>query len=188
MTDTKLKILAIPGRLRAASLNQGLLASAQELRVEGVSIELYSGTAGLPIFSEELEGANRPQPATDLDSAIRNADAVLIATPEYNGSLPGGLKNLLDWGSRPYAQGAFAHKPVAVIGASMGQYGAARAVQTTAGILSHMGANVLEGHLTVGAAHSKFNQSGELQDEMTKKSLGEIVARLRDSVLVESAV
>jgi len=184
MAIEKLRILAISGSVRSGSFNRGLLQAAKALDLPDVEIEIYDGIAELPIFSEELEGANRPAAAIELDEAVRNADAVLIATPEYNGSLPGGLKNLLDWGSRPYANGAFIKKPTAVIGASAGQYGAARAVKATAEIVTHMGASVLDGHLTVGGAHGKFDSNGTLQDEMTLKSIEEIVVRLGEHARV----
>jgi len=178
--SNKINVLAISGSARSASFNTALLFAASELTETGIDIEIYDGVSQLPIFSQELEGVNRPREVIELDEAIRRADAVLISTPEYNGSLPGGLKNFLDWGSRPYADGAFVGKPTAVIGASTGQYGGARAVQATAEILRHMGSNVLSGHLTVGTAQSKFNSAGVLRDEMTKKSLVEIVNRLRE--------
>ena len=185
--NNKIKILGISGSLRSASFNSGLIMAAKELNVPGIEIEIYNGIAGLPIFSEELEGENRPHLATELDTAIRSADAVLIATPEYSGSLPGGLKNLLDWGSRPHGQSAFGQKPTAVIGASASQFGAARSVNVATEILSRIGANVLDDHLTVGGGHSKFDSNGVLQDEVTRASLSELVEKLTQIVRVEVA-
>ena len=185
--NNKLKILGISGSLRAASFNSGLIAAAKELSIPGIEIEIYNDISRLPIFSEELEGANRPQLATELDRAIRSADAVLIATPEYSGSLPGGLKNLLDWGSRPHGQSAFAHKPTAVIGASAGQFGAAWSVNATSEILSHIGENVLETHMTVGGSHGKFDSNGVLQDEVTRTSLSGLIKELVQIAPIEAA-
>jgi len=180
MTDKKLKILAIPGSVRAASFNRGLLVAARDLDLPGFEIEIYDGIGDLPIFSQELEGENRPARATELDTAVREADAVLIATPEYSGSIPGGLKNLLDWGSRPSGNGAFMGKPTAIIGASPGQYGAARSVEMTAKILAALGAVVLERNLTVGRAMDRFDSDGTLSDEMVRRSLEDILAGLGD--------
>ena len=180
MTDKKLKILAIPGSVRAASFNRGLLVAARDLDLPGFEIEIYDGIGDLPIFSQELEGENRPARATELDTAVREADAVLIATPEYSGSIPGGLKNLLDWGSRPSGNGAFMGKPTAIIGASPGQYGAARSVEMTAKILAALGAVVLEQNLTVDRAMDRFDSDGTLSDEMVRRSLEDILAGLGD--------
>ncbi len=175
-----LKILAIPGSVRASSLNRGLLVAAKNVDPSEFEIEIYEGLAELPIFSQDLEGENTPAQASELDSALRNADAVLIATPEYNGSIPGGLKNLLDWGSRPVGKGAFQGKPTAIIGASPGQYGAARSVEMTTKILGALGATVLGQNLTVGGAMDRFDSNGTLLDEMVKRSLGEILTGLGD--------
>ena len=180
MSDENLKILAIPGSVRAASFNRGLLVAARELDLPGFEIEIYDGIADLPIFSQDLEGENRPARAIELDTAVREADAVLIATPEYSGAIPGGLKNLLDWGSRPPGNGAFMGKPTAVIGASPGQYGAARSVEMTTKILGALGAVVLERNLTVGRAMDRFDSDGTLTDEMVKRSLQDILTGLGD--------
>ena len=180
MSDKKLKVLAIPGSVRAASFNRGLLVAAKDLDLPGFEIEIYDGIGELPIFSQELEGVNRPTLATELDTAVREADAVLIATPEYSGSIPGGLKNLLDWGSRPPGNGAFRGKPTAIIGASPGQYGAARSVEMTTKILGALGAIVLERNLTVGRAMERFDSDGALSDETVKRSLEEVLAGLGD--------
>ncbi|MDG0866813.1 NADPH-dependent FMN reductase [Candidatus Lucifugimonas marina] len=179
MSD-RLKVLAISGSVRESSFNTALLKAASELTGSEFEFEFYDGIAQLPIFSQELEGTNRPKQATDLDEVIRATDAVLISTPEYNGSLPGGLKNLLDWGSRPYANGPFAGKPVAVISTSTGRYGGARAVEATSDILRHIGASVLNDRLTVASAQSKIDSEGVLRDDITKRSLAHIVERLRD--------
>ena len=180
MSDNKLKILAIPGSVRAASFNRGLLVAARDTDLPGFEIEIYDGIGDLPIFSQELEGENRPTLATELDTAVREADAVLISTPEYSGSIPGGLKNLLDWGSRPPGNGAFMGKPTAIIGASPGQYGAARSVEMTTKILAALGAIVLEQNLTVGRAMERFGPDGTLSDEMVRRSLEDVLTGLGD--------
>ena len=182
MFDRKLKILAIAGSVRKGSFNRALLETTKTIDPSRYEVEIYDGLARLPIFSQDLERENIPLQATELDSIVRNADAVLIATPEYNGSIPGGLKNLLDWGSRPYAHGAFKGMPTAVIGASPGRYGAARSVEMTTNILSAIGAVVLNRKLTVGGVVDRLGSDGQLTDETLKLSLGGILAGLGDLV------
>ena len=175
-----LKILAVPGSVRASSFNRGLLVAARNIDSSEFEIEIYEGLAELPIFSQDLEGENTPARASELDTALRNADAVLIATPEYSGSIPGGLKNLLDWGSRPFGNGAFQGKPTAIIGTSPGQYGAARSVEMTKNIVRGLGATVLERDLTVGSAMERFNSDGTLSDVIVKQALEDVLADLTD--------
>ncbi|MGY8881082.1 MAG: NADPH-dependent FMN reductase, partial [Dehalococcoidia bacterium] len=114
MTDPKLKILTISGSVRKDSVNSDLLRTARKISTDKFEFNSYENLANLPIFSQDLEGENIPDAAFELGKAVLETDAVLISTPEYNGSIPGGLKNLLDWGSRPYGQGAFNGKVVAV--------------------------------------------------------------------------
>ena len=180
MFDSTPKILAIPGSVRAGSFNRELLEAAKQIAPSEYEIEIYDGLAHLPIFSRDLEGENIPQQALELDRAVRNADALLISTPEYNGSIPGGLKNLLDWGSRPHGNGSLLGKPTAVIGGSPGQYGAARAVEATAGVLRAAGAVVLERKLTVGRVSDRIDPDGRVTDEMLTRSLQDIISGLGD--------
>src|SRR5256885_12171085 len=122
-----MKILAISGSLRRDSLNTRLLRAAAELAPSGVEVELLDPSVlkELPIYDQDDAGAIPPVAARRLRGSIRLADAVLIATPEYNGSIPGGLKNAIDWASRPYGENALKHKPTPVVGASTGLFGAA---------------------------------------------------------------
>ncbi|TML08380.1 MAG: NAD(P)H-dependent oxidoreductase [Actinobacteria bacterium] len=115
-----MKVLAISGSLRRDSLNTRLLRAAAELAPSGVEVELLdpSVVKELPIYDPDDDGVAPPVAARRLRGAIRLADAILIATPEYNGSIPGGLKNAIDWASRPYGENALKHKPTAVVGAS----------------------------------------------------------------------
>ena len=181
MSYSKLNILAISGSLREGSLNAALLKAAQEIAPDKFEIEIYDGLATLPIFSQDLEGSNLPAPVGDLDHSIRTADAVLISTPEYNGATPGGLKNLLDWGSRPRGNGALNGKPVAVIGASPSPYGAARSVDMTSNIVAASGGVVVERNFTLGGAPSRFNSDGILVDEVAKNSLVDVLDGLATS-------
>ncbi|MEI9814514.1 MAG: NAD(P)H-dependent oxidoreductase [Acidobacteriota bacterium] len=120
-----MQILGICGSLRKQSLNHSALVAAQKLAPEGVTIEIVK-LDGIPPYDQDLD-LEPPAAVTEFKRAIRAADAILIATPEYNYSVPGVLKNAIDWASRPYGDSAWADKPVAIMGASMGQFGTARA-------------------------------------------------------------
>ncbi len=182
MTDQKLKILTISGSRRVGSVNSALLETARKISSDKFDFVSYEDLAALPIFNQDLEGENIPDVAFELGKAITEADAVLIATPEYNGAIPGGLKNLLDWGSRPWGQGAFNGKVVAVIGASPSEYGASRAVEMTSNILEAMSAVVINRKLTVGNAPDRVGNDGEIVDEMVAKSLSDVLDGLKAAV------
>src|SRR5581483_6545133 len=117
-----MRILAVSGSLREGSFNTSLLRAALEAAPEGVELELWEGIGELPLYDEDLED-DVPQSARRLREAWAEADAILFATPEYNGSVPGGLKNAIDWASRPRLEAVLRNKPVAVVGASTGQFG-----------------------------------------------------------------
>src|SRR5207302_8788118 len=121
-----MRILAVSGSLRADSYNTSLLRAAMEAAPEGVEAELFdpSGIAALPAYDQDLDTGDVPHSVERLRTAWRSADAILFATPEYNGSIPGGLKNAIDWASRPRQEAALMNKTVSVIGASIGQFGA----------------------------------------------------------------
>jgi chromate reductase len=153
-------ILAISGSLRRASHNSALLAEA----ARHGNVTVYDGLADLPLYNEDIEHA--PGPAVErLRRSIASADALLIATPEYNGSIPGGLKNALDWASRPYGASALIGKPAAVVSASTGQFGAAWAQAEVRKVLSISAARVLPLELAVPHAHSRFDANGQLEPE-----------------------
>jgi NAD(P)H-dependent FMN reductase len=118
-----INVLALVGSLRAASVNRQVAELAAENAPDGISVRLYEGLGDIPFYNEEIDGADAPAAATKLREAIAEADAVLVVTPEYNGSIPAVLKNAIDWLSRPYGNSDLAGKPLAVIGASLGQYG-----------------------------------------------------------------
>src|SRR4030095_7365418 len=126
MVDTTrpVNILGIPGSLRQASYNKAALKAAQELLPVGATLEIF-GLDGIPPFNED-DGRALPPRVVELKARVREADAILIATPEYNYSVPGVLKNAIDWASRPYGDSAWEGKPVAIMGASVGATGAAR--------------------------------------------------------------
>ncbi len=167
-----MKILGISGSLRRGSHNRRLLRAAGTVLPPGADLVEWDGLARLPVFDEDAEAAP-PEPVRGLLDAIESADAVLIATPEYNASLPGGLKNALDWASRPFPDNVLRDKPVLVIGASTGLFGAVWAQAEVRKVLKASGAHVLDAELPVGLADSAFTQDGDLADP-------EATARLRD--------
>ena len=167
-----MRILAVSGSLRAGSHNTSLLQAAAEAAPEGVEVELWQGIGDLPIYDQDLEGADLPDAVRRLREDWAAADAILFATPEYNGSVPGGLKNAVDWASRPVRASALTNKTVAVIGASTGQFGAMWAQADLRKVLGVAGARVVADELPVTRAHEKFDAECRLLD-------GELFDRLR---------
>jgi chromate reductase, NAD(P)H dehydrogenase (quinone) len=167
-----MRILAVSGSLRAGSHNTSLLRAAAEAAPEGVEVELWEGIGDLPIYDQDLEGSDLPDAVRRLREDWAAADAILFATPEYNGSIPGGLKNAVDWASRPVRESALTNQTVAVIGASTGQFGAMWAQADLRKVLGVAGARVVADELPVTRAHEKFDAEGRLLD-------GELFDRLR---------
>jgi chromate reductase, NAD(P)H dehydrogenase (quinone) len=155
-----MQILGIAGSLRVGSYNRQLLRLAMENLPAGVELTAWEGLRDLPAFDEDDE--RTPSLAVaGFRAAVAAADAVLIATPEYNGSIPGALKNALDWGSRPGATSAFRGKPVAVIGASPGSFGGLWAHAETRKVLGLMGARVVDAELSLGNAADRLAEPDE---------------------------
>lgn len=152
-----MRVLAIPGSLRDGSLNAQLLRLVAEELPGDVDLELLDGLADIPAFDQDLEG-DVPFAVTRLKDRIARADAIVIATPEYNGSIPGFLKNALDWVSRPAAESPIRSKPVAVIGASPGQFGGIWAQGELKKVVGVMGARVLDVELAVAKAHQRLDE------------------------------
>ena len=157
-----MKILGIAGSLREGSYNRQLLRLAGEIVPDGVEFAVWDGLAGLPAYNEDDEGSGLLA-VEAFRSEVAGADAVLIVTPEYNGSIPGALKNALDWGSRPRDTAVFRGKPVAVIGASTGSFGGIWAHAETRKILGLMGARVIDVEHSLPKAHERL---GEPDDEL----------------------
>jgi chromate reductase len=176
-----MKILAISGSLRDDSYNTKLLRAAGELVPDGVEFELWDGLKAVPPFDEDDEVGEAPAGVTKLYDAIAGADAILFATPEYNSSIPGQLKNAIDWASRPVATAPIRNKPVAVIGASTGMFGAVWAQAELRKVLASAGARVLDGELPLSVAHTRFDESGRLVEEEVRESLAEVVQTLLHS-------
>jgi len=167
-----MKILAVSGSLRAGSHNTQLLRAATEAAPEGVEVEVWEGIGDLPLYDQDLELQELPASVRRLREEWAAADAILFATPEYNGSIPGVLKNAVDWASRPVGEGALRNKTVAVIGASTGQFGAMWAQADLRKVLGVAGARVVGDELPVTRAHERFDAQGRLLD-------GELFDRLR---------
>ncbi len=178
------RILAIPGSLREASQNRGLLRAAREVAPPGVEIELFH-LGRIPLYDGDVESQGYPEAVRELHEAIRRADALLVATPEYNGSIPGVLKNALDWASRPRSSSALRHKPVALMGASAGRSRTANAQAHLRGVFDHTGSPLLsEPRVLVSGASGAFDADGNLLDPDVREQVRELVQALVDWVRV----
>ena len=172
-------VLAISGSLRGGSHNARVLRATRRLLRAGVELELFSRLAEIPPYSEDHERATPPAVAA-LKAAIAAADAVLIATPEYNGSIPGQLKNALDWVSRPPAASPLRGKPVAVLGASTGLFGAVWAQAELRRVLGAIGAGVVDRELPIGQADEALGDDGLPLDRDAVDALSATLDELLD--------
>src|SRR5437868_9375770 len=172
-----MRILGISGSLRRDSHNTSLLRAAAEAAGSDVELELYDGLKGIPPYDEDDDVHPRPESVARLNAAIANADAVLFATPEYNASIPGQLKNAVDWVSRPVATNVLRNKPVAVVGASTGAFGAAWAQAELRKVLAALGARVRSEELPVPHAHTRFEEGGLIDDEI-RANLADVLEAL----------
>jgi chromate reductase len=175
-------VLGLCGSLRRGSYNRRLLAAAAAELPRSVSLEVLEGLADIPPYNQDDEDGATPEAVEALRDAITAADAVLIATPEYNASVPGQLKNALDWASRPFPDNALRDKPAAVVGASTGLFGAVWAQAELRKVLRAIGAHVVEGELPVGRAHDAFADDGGLDDPNLRSALAALVERLLGEV------
>ena len=173
------RILGIAGSLRKGSYNAAALRAAQKLVPDGAVLETFD-IAPIPIYNEDVKQAGFPPPVQDMRSRIAGADALLIVTPEYNYSVPGVLKNAIDWASRPPDQ-PFNNKPVAIMGASPGMLGSARAQYHLRQICVFLNMHfVNKPEVMIAAANTKFNEAGELTDETTRKLVRDLLQSLVD--------
>ncbi|MEA2348508.1 MAG: hypothetical protein QOG62_2295 [Thermoleophilaceae bacterium] len=173
-----MRVLGISGSLRQGSHNTNLLRAAAQLLPSGAELELFEGLGEIPPFNEDLEDGPAPEPVQRLRDAVAAADAILIATPEYNSSLPGQLKNALDWVSRPVATNPARNKPVAVVGASTSLFGAVWAQAEARKVMAAMGARVLDRELPIAQAGEETFADSRLTDDDIHSELGSIVAEL----------
>jgi chromate reductase len=170
--------LGISGSLRADSLNTALLRAAAGLLPPAARMPLYTDLALVPPYSEDDDVQPAPPPVERLRACIETADGLLIATPEYNASIPGQLKNALDWASRPYPNNALRKKPVAVVGASTGLFGAVWSQAELRKVLTTAGADVLEDDLPIGNADEAFDDNLTIADGELRARLEHILANL----------
>ena len=174
-----MRILAISGSLRPDSHNTHVAAGrARSCSRPADSLELWEGLREVPPYDQDDDVEPAPAAVAALRAAVASADAVLIATPEYNSSIPGALKNALDWASRPLATNVFRNKPVAVIGSSAGLFGAVWAQAELRKVLAAMGARVAEVEVAVGRAAEKFDADGRLVDDEIREQLADALATL----------
>lgn len=175
--ENKIKILGIAGSLRKNSYNKMALLAAQKLVPENAEIEIFD-IKDIPVFNQDLEN-NFPEPVVKLKEAIKNADAILFVTPEYNYSIPGVLKNAIDWASRPYGQNAWEQKPAAIIGASGGALGTSRAQYHLRQVLVYSDMpTVTKPEVMIGNEMQKFDEAGNLTDEPTSQKIKELLQTL----------
>jgi chromate reductase len=173
-----MKVLAISGSLRRDSHNTELLRAAAELLPPPVELEFFEGLKAVEPYDEDDDRGAGPAGASGLREAISSADAVLIATPEYNSSIPGQLKNAIDWASRPLGENALWGKPVAVVGASTGMFGAVWSQAEARKALAASGARVIEKDLPVGHADEAFTDDGRLADVELRERYVEMLDEL----------
>jgi chromate reductase, NAD(P)H dehydrogenase (quinone) len=174
-----MRVLGISGSLRRDSYNTALLRHAGSLfEAEGATFRIYNGLRELPHYDEDEDTDDAPEPVSRIRNAVRCADAVFFVTPEYNSSIPGGLKNALDWVSRPFAANPLRYKHVAVIGASSGMFGAVWAQAELRKVLGAIGARVSEAEVAVGNAGERFDENGRLNEPNLEQEVQEVVATL----------
>jgi len=173
-----MNILGIAGSLRRESYNKMLLRAAQELAPDGARIETFDELDQIPLFNQDDEANPHPK-VTELKQRIRNADAILIVTPEYNYSVPGVLKNAIDAASRPYGDSAWTGKPVAIMGASVGTMGTARAQYHLRQMFVFLNMYpVNQPEVMVANAHKHFDPNGKLTDETAQKLVRQLLQEL----------
>jgi chromate reductase, NAD(P)H dehydrogenase (quinone) len=181
-----MRVLGISGSLRRDSLNTALLRAAAERLPAGVELAMFDRLGEIPPFNEDIETEPAPEAVWELREAIRSADAVLIATPEYNHSLPGQLKNALDWASRPAGQSALNGKPAAAIGASKSMFGGVWSQAELRKVLAAMGGRVIETELPVAQAHELLAGDRLELPPQQAEQLEEILAELAAQAELES--
>ncbi len=183
-----MRVLAISGSLRRDSYNTALLRAAAEVAPQGVEVVFYDGLREIPPYDQDDEAAAVPPEVLHLRREIEDADALLFSTPEYNGSVPGVLKNAVDWASRPRATTVMQNKPAAVIGASTGMFGAIWAQQDLRRILGLTGNRVLDVELPVGRAQETFATGDLPEQHELRQQLLEVVEALQHAVRQRESV
>jgi chromate reductase len=178
-TEKQMTILRIAGSLRRDSYNRAALREAQKLVPDDARLEIFE-LDGIPGFNQDEE-KNPPAKVVELKSGVRGADAILFVTPEYNYSIPGVLKNAIDWASRPYGDSAWNGKPVAVMGASIGTLGTARAQYHLRQAFIFLNMHPInQPEVMIGNAGERFDKEGNLTDEKTKDLIRQLLQNLAD--------
>ena len=174
-----MRILGISGSLRRDSYNTALLRHAGDLfEAAGAEFEIYHGLRDVPPYDEDCDTERAPEAVSRIREAVRDADALFFVTPEYNSSIPGALKNTLDWVSRPFATNPLRYKPVAVIGVSSGMFGAVWAQADLRKVLGAIGARVTEGEVAVGNAGERVDENGRLTEPNLEQEVHEVITTL----------
>lgn len=177
-------VCGIAGSLRAKSFNRALLRAAQELAPDGMEIRIFDRLGELPHYNSDLDVGGGPEPVNALKRAIGEADGLLIVSPEYNYSIPGVLKNAIDWASRPVASSVLRHKPCAIMGASGGIFGTLRGQLALRQSLHCTETRVLlKPEVFVGKAPEKFDAELRLIDETTREHVAKLLVALQQAVL-----
>jgi chromate reductase len=177
--NSPLTILGIAGSLRQGSYNRLTLRAAEQLLPDGAKIETFD-LHSIPLFNQDEE-KSPPASVTEFKQRIRAADAILIVTPEYNYGIPGVLKNAIDWASRPYGDNAWNDKPVALMGATPGLLGTARAQILMRPLLSYLNMHTVnQPEVMIAKAHEKFDSQGNLTDDLSKKLMTQLLQNLVD--------
>lgn len=171
-------IFGISGSLREQSYNSAALRAARELAPRGVKFDIFDRLGEIPPFNEDTE-TDPVDAVVKLKQRIERADAVVVATPEYNYSVPGVLKNAIDWASRPHGKNSWANKPVAVVGASVGMLGSARAQYHLRQMFVYLGMHPVNlPEVMIPMAAERFNESGELTDDASRRFISELMENL----------
>lgn len=188
MSDQPIRILGIVGSLRRQSFNRALIEAAQEVAPEGVTVDMYL-LHDIPLYNADVEAEGDPPPVVDFKNAIAEADGVLIATPQYNRSIPGVLKNAIDWASRPARQSVFVDKPVALIGASKGKSATAVSREDLMRVLEACQAKVMpDPQYGLGEAGDYIDTRRGLQDEEARQAVRAVVGALAEHVRSQQPV
>lgn len=177
-----IEILAFAGSLRKGSYNKALLRAAKELAPESLNIQIFD-LEGIPLYNADVEAQGDPKRVSEFKEAIREAEGLLIATPEYNHGVPGVTKNAIDWASRPAKKAPLNEKPVGILGASPGMTGSARGQSQLRQAFEFTNSYCMpQPEILVSRAHEKFDEKGDLTDEATRKFLGKYLDALNDWV------
>ncbi len=177
-----IEILAFAGSLRKGSYNKALLRAAKELAPESLNIQIFD-LEGIPLYNADVEAQGDPKRVSEFKETIREAEGLLIATPEYNHGVPGVTKNAIDWASRPAKKAPLNEKPVGILGASPGMTGSARGQSQLRQAFEFTNSYCMpQPEILVSRAHEKFDEEGDLTDEATRKFLGKYLDALNDWV------